>query len=146
MKKGGLADSPFFTQPLPTAASAPVPEKGADNPQATPRPKAKQPTHHATVIPRHHDTRRDTMTPRDHDAMIEAVRKAVREFGKEAATHRFTLDEKKAIADIIYSYKGQRIKTSENEIARIAVNFIVSDYEQHSEDSVLHQVIQALHR
>ena len=78
--------------------------------------------------------------------MIEVVRKAVREFGKEAATHRFTLDEKKAIADIIYSYKGQRIKTSENEIARIAVNFIVSDYEQYGEHSVLHKVIQALHR
>ena len=86
------------------------------------------------------------MPPRAHETLIEAVRKAVREFGKEAATYRFTLEEKQALADLIYRYKGQRIKTSENEIARIAVNFIVRDYEAQGEQSVLHQVLQALHR
>jgi hypothetical protein len=96
--------------------------------------------------------KRGTMTPRNHDAtvsryrhtIIELVRRAVKEFGKEAATHRFTMEEKKAIADIIYAYKGRGIKTSENEIARIAVNSIVKDYEENGENSVLDRVLKAL--
>ena len=72
------------------------------------------------------------------------VRKAVKQFGKEAATHRFTVEEKKAIADIIYSYRNQGIRTSENEIARIAVNFIVHDYRENGENSVLDEVLRAL--
>ena len=62
--------------------------------------------------------------------MLEAVRRAVKEFGKEAATHRFTLDEKKAIADIVYAYKRRNIKTSENEITRIGVNYILQDHKE----------------
>ena len=76
--------------------------------------------------------------------MIETVRKAVREFGKEAATHRFTSEEKKAIADVIYSYKRRGIKTSENEIARIAVNFLIDDYRQNGENSILDKVLEVL--
>jgi hypothetical protein len=86
----------------------------------------------------------DTTVSRYHDTIVEVVRKAVREYGKEAATHRFTLEEKKAIADILYAYKGRGIKTSENEIARIAINFVVSDYQENGENSILHKVIEAL--
>ena len=96
------------------------------------------------MTPRHHDTSRDTTLPRYHDAMVEVVRKSVKEFGKEAATHRFTLEEKKAVADIIYAYKGRSIKTSENEIARIAINFVINDYEENGENSILHKVLDAL--
>src|SRR6266496_2496561 len=53
---------------------------------------------HDTVIPRYHDT----MQPRYHattdtspkNELIETVRKSVKRIGKEAATHRFTLEEK----------------------------------------------------
>jgi len=90
--------------------------------------------------PRNHDT---TVSRYDDD-LIEQVRKAVKEFGKEAATHRFTLDEKKAIIDIIYAYKNLGLKTSENEITRIAVNFIVNDYKQHGENSILARALKAL--
>jgi hypothetical protein len=76
--------------------------------------------------------------------MVEFVRKAVKEFGKEAATHRFTGEEKKAIADIIYAYKARDVKTSENEIARIAVNFIIQDYRENGENSILDKVLRAL--
>lgn len=84
------------------------------------------------------------MPPRYHDAIIQLVRKAVKEFGKEAATHRFTVAEKKAIADILYVYKQRGLKTSENEITRIAVNFILQDYEESGENSVLDRVLRAL--
>lgn len=93
-----------------------------------------------TVIPRHHAT----MTPRYHDIMIGVIRAAVIQFGKEAATHRFTPEEKKAIADIVYTFKMSNIRTNENEIARIAINFLVADYKENGENSILSQVLQAL--
>src|SRR5688572_22780415 len=64
---------------------------------------------HDTAIPRHHDT----MIPRNHDTMIplkndeidlfELVRKSIKQIGKEAATHRFTIEEKNELADIEYT-------------------------------------------
>lgn len=84
------------------------------------------------------------MVSRYHDATVEVVRRAVKEFGKEAATHRFTEEEKKAIADILYAYKSQGIRTSENEVTRIAVNFIVDDYRANGENSILDKVLKAL--
>src|SRR5437764_4589729 len=49
------------------------------------------------------------------EPIFEGVRKAVKQIGKEAATHRFTLEEKNELADIEYTYKRQGIRTSENE-------------------------------
>ena len=149
-KKGGLADSPFFSSPQPQADIPLRPQKVKSKPKSKPTSrittasKPTMPSNHDTVIPRHHDTALDTMPPRYHDAIIEIVRKAVKEFGKEAATYRFTVEEKKALRNIIYAYGGQNIKTSENEIARIAINFMVTDYEENGENSVLHKVMLAL--
>ena len=87
---------------------------------------------------------RDTTVSRYHDTIIELIRKAVRELGKEAATHRFTMEEKRALADIIYTFKSKGVKTSENEITRIAVNLIINDYKANGEDSLLDKVLKAL--
>lgn len=162
MKKSGLADSPFFSI-LPTPSeqvpAAPVvakqklsTEKVATEIKSSPSehkvPKTEQPSNRDTVIPRHHDTmtprNRDTTVSSNHGTVVEIVRKAVKEFGKEAATHRFTAEEKRAVLDIIYSYKGSGIKTSENEVARIAINYIIEDYKQNGRNSVLDQVLRAL--
>ena len=95
-----------------------------------------------TTVPRHHDTKQ----PRYHDTIIHLIRTAVKQFGKEAATHRFTLDEKKAIADVVYNYRRVGVKTSENEISRIGVNFMIEDYKANGEKSILNQVIKALNQ
>lgn len=95
--------------------------------------------HRDTMTPRYHDT----VIPRYHDA-VEAVRQAVKETGKEAATHRFTVAEKRAVAEIIFAYSQQGIKTSENEIARIAINYLIADYRENGEESVLAQVLSKL--
>lgn len=86
----------------------------------------------ATVIPRHHDT------------TVESIRKAVKQFGKEAATHRFTREEKQKIAELIFAYSGKSIRTSENEITRIAVNYLIEDHSRTGNDSVLDQVLKLL--
>ncbi|MHA2231285.1 MAG: hypothetical protein ACXAB4_02215 [Candidatus Hodarchaeales archaeon] len=93
----------------------------------------KKPRHLDTTIPRYHDT-------------IEIIRKAVKDYGKEAATHRFTQDEKKAIAEIIFNFNGMDIKTSENEITRIAVNFVIRDYKENGNKSILAMVLNALNK
>ena len=149
MKKSGLADSPFFSVPnqeegAPASLSdkssiviQPGKRKGRAGTKA-----AKQPSNHETTQPRYHDT----TVSRYHDTIIELIRKAVKEHGKEAATHRFTADEKKAIAGIIYAYLSQGIRTSENQIARIAVNFIINDYRENGENSVLDRALRALNK
>lgn len=166
MKKSGLADSPFFHMPASQeAAVTPSPDRQT-SPQETVtnqreaslksdklhqtevRLKRKKPalqpgginSDDDTMPPRH----RDTMIPRYHATIIEVIRAAVKQFGKEAATHRWTPEEKKAVANITYTYKTQGIRTSENEIARIAVNFVVADYEENGENSILEQVLKAL--
>lgn len=97
-------------------------------------------SNHDATPPRHHDT---TVSPR-HESMVEAVRRAVKEFGKEAATHRFTTQEKRAIAEIIYAYKKQGTRTSENEITRVAVNFIIHDYKENGANSLLATFLKSL--
>ncbi len=79
-------------------------------------------------------------------AVIERVRKAVKEFGKEAATHRFTLTEKKAIAELVYTYRQQGLRTNENVIARIAINYLFFDYQRNLQKSILHKALQSLNQ
>ncbi len=92
------------------------------------------------MTPRNHDT----MVSSNHDTIIQIVRKSVKELGKEAATHRFTVEEKRAVLDLIYIYKNAGIKTSENEVARIAINYILEDYKQNGQNSILDQALKAL--
>jgi len=146
MKKSGLADSPFFSAPqknevisLPARAIEKK-EKRSQKTNAESDRETKKPSDEDTMLPSDHVT----MVSRYHDTIIEFVRKAVKELGKEAATHRFTPEEKKAVADIIYTYRNSGIKTSENEISRIAVNFIIQDYKENGKSSILDKVLRAL--
>jgi len=155
MSKSGLADSPFFKTPQSPIepATPPLPEIPVQKEQSekTKEPKEKKPestSNRDTTTPRYHDTtvssNHASMQPSVHGVPIDLVRKAVKEFGKEAATHRFTEAEKKEIADLIYTYKNTGIRTSENEVTRIAVNFIIGDYKENGENSVLHKILEAL--
>ena len=155
MSKSGLADSPFFapTQPKVEPSTPPLADPPVEKiePVKIEKPeikKGEQPSKRDTTTPSNHDTTvsryQDTTTPQVYGVAIELIRKAVKEFGKEAATHRFTEAEKKEIADLLYTYKNRGIKTSENEIARIAVNFVVEDYKVNGENSVLHKLLKAL--
>ncbi len=125
-------------------------------PVPTPLPyEHPQPEQHNTpdtVIPRHRDTNVDTTTPSNHDTtipqtedeMLEAVRKAVKQIGKEPATQRLTLEEKKALRAIEFTYAQQGIMTSGNEIIRVGMNFILKDYQKNGENSILAKVLKRL--
>jgi hypothetical protein len=78
------------------------------------------------------------------DETIDAIRRAVKVSGKEVSFVRLTAEEKAQLADIVYTYKRQGKKTTENEINRIAVNYMIADYKANGERSVLARVIAAL--
>jgi hypothetical protein len=117
---------------------------------------------HDTVIPRYHETKilsdqpqvvtqnPSTTTPTTEATelspeLLEEVRKVVKQLGKEAATHRFSLEEKRAIADLVYSYNRQGYRTSENEITRIAINWLLIDFRERGAQSVLARMLEVLH-
>ncbi len=157
MSKSGLADSPFFSKNSPSNQVVSPPLK-ASPPKMKKKAKARksklvvQPRHRDTTVstmqPRHQATKqpsnRDIKTPPIYNGSIELIRKTVKEVGKEAATHRFTIEEKRAIKKIVFDYENNDLLTSENQITRIAINFIVDDYHKNGKNSLLDKVLQAL--
>ena len=153
-----LAGSSVFFQPAPAAQrqGQPVGELG-DEPQAqqpaatTPATTAPAtvaalpPGNHATTVPATQPGMAAAAGELPEPAMLEEVRKAARQIGKEAATHRFTAVEKRQLAEIVYTYARQGTKTSENEITRIAVNWLLLDYRRHGDQSVLAKLLDSLH-
>jgi len=146
------------TRPVPEAPAPETPSTSAgpagpaDRPaQRGARRSANRPTsppgNRATTVSSNHDTAADT-TASDPlpDVALELIRRAVRTLGKEAATYRFTLDEKRALSSIVYAYKERGIKTSENEITRIALNYLIDEYRRNSTSSILAQVLARLNQ
>ncbi len=133
------------TQPQPTPEPASQPAVEPTQPRKSqaraPATKAalKQPRNHDTTVPRN-DNQRST----DLSDVVERVRRAVKQLGKEAATYRFTADEKRDLAEIVYQYRGKGIRTSENEITRVAINYLIENYKTQGEQSVLALVLQRL--
>lgn len=141
MKKSGLADSPLFKVPqIVEDTTNTKNEKGLHD--------TGIPFHQATKSSRHHDPLKPSYPVTNaqyyDDALVKEIRKRVKDFGKEAATYRLTEEEKRKLYDLVYRYKLRDIRTSENEITRIAINFILDDYQLNNKASILNRVIEAL--
>jgi hypothetical protein len=80
----------------------------------------------------------------EQDGLLEEIRKAVKVQGREVAYVRLTQEEKNKLADIIYTYKRQGIKTTETEIGRIAINYLMEDYRANGRASVLARLLAIL--
>lgn len=82
------------------------------------------------------------------DDIVETIRKTVKQVGKDTLFVRLTPDEKHQVASVVYAlnemYRGEGRKTSENEIGRIGVNFLLEDYKANGEQSILAKVLVAL--
>jgi len=76
--------------------------------------------------------------------IVETIRKTVKRPGKEVVYVRLTPEEKGQLADVVYTYKRQGIRTSDNELGRIAINSLLADYQEHGEESLLAKVLAAL--
>jgi hypothetical protein len=84
----------------------------------------------------------------NQDDPIETIRKTVKQVGKDTLFVRLTADEKHQVTSVVYAlnemYRGESRKTSENEIGRIGVNFLLEDYKANGEQSILAKVLAAL--
>ena len=80
-----------------------------------------------------------------HASMIAIIRKTVRQLGQEVSCVRLTPEEKQQLADIVYTYKRQGVRTTENEINRIAINFLLEDYRTSGQASILARVLEAVY-
>lgn len=101
---------------------------------ATPAARARNPRTAQSV---------DAVVSVDANA-VEAIRQVIKVPGREVSYVRMTPEEKAQLSDIVYTYKRQGQKTSENELNRIAINYLLLDYHEHGEQSVLARVLAAL--
>ena len=77
---------------------------------------------------------------------LEAIRKIVKNPGKEEVLYvRLSKEEKDMLTDISHTYKRQRIKTSDTEMARVAVNVLLEDYRINGANSLLAIMLASLH-
>lgn len=153
--------SVFFQQPSPSKPSSGVseqdkkpnpPTQTADVIQPVDLP-GNQSNNRDSVLSRHHAVTHTGNQPRTQDDMaddriegnLDEIRKAVKQLGKELSTHRFTPEEKAVLSDIVYTYARQGVRTSENEITRIGVNWLLVDYRQNGTNSVLARLLERLH-
>jgi hypothetical protein len=106
--------------------------------------KAAQPRKEVTKKAIKKDSKPASTLARNQDSMIETIRKTVKSLGTKVSFTRVTPEEKARVEDIVYTYKRQGVKTSENEINRIAMNLLIEDFAKNGKESVLTQVIEAL--
>ena len=120
MKPSGLADSPLFPRKI---EQKPKVEK-------SPLEFTKQ--------------KHDSMTSRYHDSMIAKIARTVREVGREVKTYRLTPQENNALVEIIYFFRKNMHRLSENEIARIAINLLIEDFERDKKSCMLSRIAEAM--
>jgi hypothetical protein len=80
----------------------------------------------------------------DEKEEVEAIRRVVKRPGREVSFVRLTPEEKGELAEVVYTYKRQGQKTTENEINRIAINALLADHRANGEQSILAKVLAAL--
>jgi hypothetical protein len=129
------------TRPQPTPATesaAPEPPPAA---QPTDRP-SRQVRPRKSTVPR--QPARSQAAGESGDDIVQRIRKVVKTQGKEVSFIRLTAQEKGQLADIVYTYKRQGRRTTENEVSRIAVNYLLEDYRVNGSVSMLARVLDAL--
>jgi hypothetical protein len=131
------------SDPTP-AAPGPSAEEGAATSQAAPAPRGSgargRPTRPRRAPDEHRGSTAGTPADGGLDA-VEAIRKVVKAPGREVSFVRLTADEKARAAEVVYAYKRRGQKTSENEINRIALNYLLLDHDEHGEQSILARVL-----
>ena len=103
-------------------------------------PSNQQSTVDATMISRAHEP----MAPRYSDELIDGIRKAVKAVGREDSTIRLTREEKMELRSIAYTFERKGQPISGNVLHRIALHFVLTDYRENGEESILTRVIEAL--
>jgi hypothetical protein len=129
-----LEGSAFFSAAEPATVPPPMPQ--SEHVEPSPIPAHEPASDHASLDA--------SALASPSPVAIEAVRKTVKQLGKEVAFVRLTPEEKRQLKDIAYTYERQGMKTSENEICRIGINYLLQDYQANGSASILAQALDAL--
>lgn len=124
-------------KPSPPPASEDTVESTAEMEQSEPLKKAR-------TTQSKNDRYHDSNLSSDQAAMFALIRKAVRARGTEQSIHRLSPQEKREIKDIVYTYDTQGVRTSEVELTRIALNFLIADHKENGKGSILAKVLASL--
>ncbi len=125
---GAVLAEPIIQAPSAEKASVPSVRRASTRESKESRTRA---SNHASTL----------ASESDH---VDAIRKVVKRPGKEVVYVRLTPEEKGQLADVVYTYKRQGVRTSDNELGRIAINGLLADYQEHGEGSLLAKVLAAL--
>lgn len=119
------------TQPRPNEATVPPEAETQDVPApAAPKPpKARKAASQPRPAP--------TPVPTAGSDSLAEMQQTLKTIGKEIYYVRVTPDEKARIEDVIHALKRRGLRTSANELGRIALNQLLADYEDQGEESVL---------
>jgi hypothetical protein len=158
--RGGSAFFPGYKGVGDTPDQAPeasMPETSSHD-SVTPVNHGSTPPPHTTHVtpetsPLQHASEQDRLQASNHASTlaispetIEAIRKVVKNPGKQEVLYvRVSKEEKDTLEDITYTYKRQGIKTSDNEIARVAINTLLADYKINGANSLLAILLKSLH-
>ena len=149
----------FFTNQPATVTPQPKLEASKTEPVSPipeNKPQAKKETvktdKHESMHARMHAFNSDNMITNNnqdlqHDA-VEAIRKSVKQVGKEEFYLRLTPAEKSEVAKVVYTFNelsvGEGRKISANDIGRIGLHHLLIDYRENGEKSILFRVLAAL--
>ena len=128
------------------------PEEPAAEPSQIPPPPVRE-THMPTKTTAREESNQASLQASNHASMqalsteaLESIRKIVKNPGKEDVLYvRLTKGEKDKLADVIYTYKRQGVRTSDTEVVRVAINTLLEDYKSNGEKSLLAIILASLH-
>jgi hypothetical protein len=98
-------------------------------------PKTTQSTRSAKPRPRPQAATEAAVDP------IAGLQQQLKTIGKEIYYIRITPQEKAEIEDVLHALKRRGLRTSANELGRIALNQLLADYDAHGEESTLVRVL-----
>ena len=121
------------TQVRPPVPEAPVHDEVG---KPVPTPKEAKPAKKAKPVPPSDPS--PAAPPADP---VDALQQSLKTIGKEIYYIRITPEEKANIEDVLHTLKRRGLRTSGNELGRIALNQLLADYEAHGEESILVRVL-----
>lgn len=139
--------SPLAQEKKPSKAKPTVPKKQIITtapPQVPGEVNKKEDSKSDKDEARKSDSSQDNGLASYQASTIERIRKVVKDGGREVSFTRLSMEEKQQMKDLVYTYGRMGIKTTENEIVRIALNYILEDYQASGKASILERVLEAL--
>lgn len=119
------------TQPRAEASEpTPAPAKPERTPRRRPAVEAAEPA----------DQRAPTPPPSDQ-SVIEELQRALRAVGKEIFNVRIAPEEKRRVDAAVHAFKTSGVRTSANDLGRVALNYLLADHDSHGEQSILSRVL-----